>query len=193
MFKLMKTKIAIIIIACLLILAGISIYLLLNYSNKNNTTTTTQSEQPAVLSINFDDEETGGCGDFYVYTGNQEQSKYITVGIPKDELNLKPGTYTFELKDDLELIEVKYEVFEPSIKNQTDKEYPYCNDIAPFAKSRSYKAKSGNIIIQISTVDSDGNYQVNIELSNVIFKVGIQEFLLKELEITDVKVGWLVG
>lgn len=186
----MKTKITIIIIACLLILASISIYLLLNYSNKNNTTTTTQSEQPAVLSINFDDEETGGCGDFYVYTGNQEQSKYITVGIPKDELNLKPCTYTFELKDDLELIEVKYEVFEPSIKNQTDKEYPYCNDIAPFAKPKSYSAKSGKMTIKIDSPDEEGYYRVDIELTDVIFKVEKKEIILEELLINNVGIGW---
>ena len=169
----------------------------------NNLTLTNNTENsveptPSSETIDADlsDEEMGGCTNFIVYKGTADQTQYIVVSVDKDELEITEGTRTFDLEENKDDINIVYHIFDPGIEDQTNKHFPFCNDIAPIAESPSYTAVSGTITIEAGPEERDEymrSYTVSVSLIDMIFEIDSEETILPDTQINNVNVGWLPG
>jgi hypothetical protein len=171
----------IIIVFTVLSLAALTAY---SFSIKKNLSTTVAFR-----------ENSGGCGNVFVYKTNDDGTVGISVFADKEKLNLSTTEKTFDVGKTDGLI-VKLLIGEKVAQL-------YCNDILYPDQPKSQKliGKSGQAKISISRVDEsqpiwDRNYTATVSLKNIHFVKedgSDSEITIGELSFKDVRVGWLSG
>lgn len=139
--------------------------------------------------------ETGGCGNCHVYRFNGAKTLAVSVHIDESALNLERQPLTIEFDSNSKTVEVEVLQFRAPAT-----EY-FCDDVAGDAPPiAEWNAVSGTIVFQsgaTANAKKTGNatHKVSATLQNVRVKnkkTGAVA-VLKEVEISDVSVGWLPG
>lgn len=139
----------------------------------------------------------GGCGDIFVYAGNNGRTEYLTIFLDARALALTTESRTLSLSDWPDAVRVAVAVYADDI--HTLGQFPYCNDVAPVAVAQSiWEAISGTVTVQASAVPpaescAGESYQVTVHLADVTFMLNNDSVYLPALALPDVTVGWCAG
>lgn len=135
---------------------------------------------------------TGGCGNFMVYTFNNDLTDAVVVQADASQLGLDLTPREFSLP---------HSAFDVRIDRFSGPAYAhYCDDVLESTEpkvTRSWKAVSGTVRVAAGDAPQPGSwdtYPVFVSLHNVTFQdqFGDQVFI-KELDFGSVVVGWLPG
>ena len=140
-------------------------------------------------------DESGGCGNIFVYKIDKDNTIGISVYANKERLSLFISDKTFEIGKTNDL---RVEILQGE-----DIRFHYCNDVANNDKPvpKKLTGKSGEAIISTSKVDEslpvwNRNYKTTVILKDVHFsdkKGNDSDIFIDTLIFKDVNVGWLPG
>jgi hypothetical protein len=133
-----------------------------------------------------------GCGDFFVYKLNKDNTQALSVGVRLDKLTEVSEQFTLDLAQS-HAIEVKMD----SGKNLNE---TYCTDVLGLGKiSNTLQAKKGKAYITLtgyipSQSVCSREYHTTVRLENISFFDSYgKEVLLPSIIFQDVRVGWCAG
>lgn len=135
-----------------------------------------------------------GCGEFGVYTFNDNNSLGIAVFGDSSALNLSQTEQTFNIED-LTSEELGIVVNEYKKNNGSFSCYNFGAE--SYKASHRYDAISGQVTIKINNpnvavVDTQFHYSLDISLSNIVFKHYLREETidLLSMDFNDIVVGY---
>jgi hypothetical protein len=134
-----------------------------------------------------------GCGDFVVYRFTQDDTKAIGVRVDKLGLRITEKPQIFEIGK-IDGIQVFIDDFG---KETYEWRGSYCYDaVKPHeGQTERFEAIGGGARIYVSKSSESPFYEVTVHLENVSFtnESGSIRFLIPNIEIKNVLVGWLPG
>lgn len=152
--------------------------------------------EPGVPTLQFNG-KAEGCGDVFVYKSNAATTEYITAWISGRTYGLSSEEMVFDLAESGDDLRVVVDVYVDAVRNVG--EFPYCNDIAPWAEPvAQWQAVAGTAAITLSTDPPEFNcigepYQATVHLRDLVLTDGEHEMTLDAVEFENVTVGWCAG